>query len=366
MKKEFNITGVCVPEINYMVDISDKITGIEEMVDKGYCFVISKPRQYGKTTILNELSKKLNSRYVVLFVSFEAVSNKIFENEENFSLGILKLLTDNLRMTPQKDVYEILSRHQEGVKDFDGLSITISEFIDEIKKEVVLIIDEIDKNGNNGVFLKFLSLLRRKYLSKQMGKDITFKSVILAGVYDIKNLSTTIKEEEEEIRFNSPFNIAMDFDIDISFSDKDIETMLSQYVNEEKLTLNVEEMSRKLYEITSGYPYLVSKMAYIMDKKLQKKWDIEGLQEAIDIIISEKNPLFDYIIGIIERNSEIRNILKEIFVDGGIENFTPYVYEKAIIHGILVERDGKLVIHNKIFEGIIFNFLMDRERAQSE
>lgn len=49
-------------------------------------------------------------------------------------------------------------------------------------------IDEVDKSSDNQIFLSFLGLLREKYLKCQQGKDVTFHSVILAGVYDIKTL----------------------------------------------------------------------------------------------------------------------------------------------------------------------------------
>ena len=46
-------------------------------------------------------------------------------------------------------------------------------------------IDEVDKSSDNQIFLSFLGLLREKYLRWQQGKDETFQSVILAGVYDV-------------------------------------------------------------------------------------------------------------------------------------------------------------------------------------
>ena len=52
MKKRFNITGVCIPEKHYMVDISNKISEIFKMVEQGSYLVINRPRQYGKTTTL--------------------------------------------------------------------------------------------------------------------------------------------------------------------------------------------------------------------------------------------------------------------------------------------------------------------------
>jgi hypothetical protein len=64
MKKRFNITGVCIPERHYMADISQKITGIMNMIEQGDYFVINRPRQYGKTTTLFRLEQELNPLYL--------------------------------------------------------------------------------------------------------------------------------------------------------------------------------------------------------------------------------------------------------------------------------------------------------------
>lgn len=68
-------------------------------------------------------------------------------------------------------------------------------------------IDEVDKSSDNQIFLSFLGLLRAKYLEQQKGQDHTFQSVILAGVYDIKNLILKL-HPGQEAKYNSPWNIA--------------------------------------------------------------------------------------------------------------------------------------------------------------
>ena len=60
LQKEFNITGVCIPEKHYMVDITDKTDNIFKLIEKGKYFTINRPRQYGKTTTLFLLDKLLN------------------------------------------------------------------------------------------------------------------------------------------------------------------------------------------------------------------------------------------------------------------------------------------------------------------
>lgn len=62
-------------------------------------------------------------------------------------------------------------------------------------------------------------MLRNKYLGREVGKDFTFKSVILAGVYDVKSLKLKIRNKEEA-KYNSPWNIAVDFNVDMSFRPK--------------------------------------------------------------------------------------------------------------------------------------------------
>ncbi|WP_035756385.1 hypothetical protein, partial [Hugenholtzia roseola] len=59
MKKDFNITGTCRPNEHYMMDDSRRFASIIEMVEYGDYFVINRPRQYGKTTMLFALLRKL-------------------------------------------------------------------------------------------------------------------------------------------------------------------------------------------------------------------------------------------------------------------------------------------------------------------
>ena len=104
---------------------------------------------------------------------------------------------------------------------FDLLSKRITWFCKNCSKKVVLMIDEVDKSSDNQVFLHFLGMLRNKYI-KRVGNNIpTFWSVILAGVYDVKNMKLKLRPDEEK-KYNNPWNIAVDFDVDMSFSAEDI------------------------------------------------------------------------------------------------------------------------------------------------
>ena len=100
-----------------------------------------------------------------------------------------------------------------------------------------------------------------------MEEDFTFKSVILAGLYDVKSLKLKIRSEEEA-KYNSPWNIAVDFNVDMSFSPKEISTMLNEYCIENSLSMDIDKLSEELYFFTGGYPFLVSRICQIIDEKI--------------------------------------------------------------------------------------------------
>jgi hypothetical protein len=59
MPKKFNITGLCLPARHYMADISEKLAQVLALVEEGAYFAISRPRQYGKTTMLASMARAL-------------------------------------------------------------------------------------------------------------------------------------------------------------------------------------------------------------------------------------------------------------------------------------------------------------------
>ncbi len=360
MKKRFNVTGVCVPEMHYMVDISEKINKIEEMVDYGSYFTINRPRQYGKTTALNALAKKLREKYIVIKTSFEGVSDRMFESEEFFCSEIFSVFADSVEFI-DIELASVLRRHQREIDSYNTLSREITEMIKEIKKDVVLLIDEVDKNSNNRTFLKFLGLLRNKYLARNSGEDITFQSVILSGVHDIKNLKLAIRDENDT-RFNSPWNIAEDFRVNMSFSQLEIESMLIEYCNDTGIKFDTSSISAMIFDYTSGYPYLVSQICKIIDERLEKRWDIPGVQAAVKDILNEKSTLFDDVMKNIQNNKDIRKTVYNLLIRGQSVTYNYDAYEKGIMYGLFAQNGGKLIIHNKIFEERIYNYLLEDEK----
>lgn len=70
MKKRFNVTGLCIPKKHYMVNLTERLAQIKEMVDDGAYFTIHRARQYGKTTLLHALESYLKTDYLVINLDF--------------------------------------------------------------------------------------------------------------------------------------------------------------------------------------------------------------------------------------------------------------------------------------------------------
>lgn len=249
-----------------MVDITGRIQAIiAGYIRKNKYFVINRARQYGKTTLLYGLEERLKAEYLVLSLSFEA-ADEYFQSSYALAEGLVMDIADCLRS--QNVPEEIINSWSAPVSErfpMRELGKRITRLCQSCDRRSVLIIDEVDKSSDNQVFLSFLGLLRAKYLEQQKKRDMTFQSVILAGVYDIKNLKLKLHPDQEP-KYNSPWNIAADFRIDMSFSEEETASMLTEYESDHGTGMDIALISRLIYAYTSGYPYLVSRICQLTDE----------------------------------------------------------------------------------------------------
>jgi len=365
--REFNVMGICFPDEHYMVDISEKVRQIAAMVEKGQYFTINRARQYGKTTTLWQLEQRLAKECTVIAISFEGSSDGMFEAEINFCQGFLYICSKYFieRDLPGSEVWI-----DSSVTNFDLLDA----FLNKVCKaqKIVLMIDETDKSSNNLIFLRFLGMLRDKYLKRGRGAGATFQSVILAGVYDIKNLKMkmvlagTHQLKDGEKRMNSPWNIAANFKVDMSFSAPEIATMLNEYEKDHQTGMDVKLISEEIRAYTDGYPYMVSRLCQIIDEDLEKNWTLNGVLNAVNVLLKDDNTLFDDLGKNLDSNEELYNLIYEIIMCGKQHDYNPMdnVAGIGITFGFL-KREGNLVVMgNKIFEILIANYFLIKEKVQ--
>ncbi len=195
----------------------------------------------------------------------------------------MRLIKKSLQFTEETVEY-IEQWENSMIHSFYALSERIGELCQ--RKKIVLMIDEVDKISNHHLSINFLGMLRDKYLKREAGLDTTFHSVILAGIYDVKNIKLSFiqkglyQAQEGERSFNSPWNIAATFEVDMSFSPEEIATMLAAYEQDHHSGMSIPGISEEIYTYTNGYPFLVSKICKCIDESLAKNWTREGVQAA--------------------------------------------------------------------------------------
>ncbi len=228
----------------------------------------------------------------------------------------------------------------------------------ECSQPVVLMIDEVDNASNNQVFLDFLSSLRYCYLHRD--RRSVFHSVILAGVYDIEYLQLKIQSETER-RYNSPWNIAARFTVDMNFSAEEIAAMLQEYESDHKTGMDVAEAADIIYEYTAGYPYLVSAVCKRLDEEISgngdftnaaEAWTARGIEEAVRCILDGQIPLFESMIRHLEEYPQMKDMLRLLVFQRRWVPYNPDLLpvRLAIMFGYVVKGDGCVQVANRIFE----------------
>jgi hypothetical protein len=368
--RHFNTTGLCVPDQDYMVDISDKIRCITALVDQGAYFTINRARQFGKTTTLNQLEKTLFHQYICVSISFEGIGAEPFENPPAFCRSFMDLVQQALRFSSAAaDTPYVESWVDAGITDFKGLSLHVDKMCRG--RKIVLMIDEVDKMSNNRIYVHFLGVLRDKYLARKTGKAFTFHSVILAGVYDIKNIKLKLIHEgiyrpmiTEGKLYNSPWNIAADFTVDMSFNAGEIATMLIEYEGDHHTGMDMQAIAAEIYEYSGGYPFLVSRICQLIDERYNRDWNAEGVQKAVQYLVTqEQNTLSDDIIKNLEAYPELYQWIYDLLI---VRRVLPYSERDPVVNwarmfGFITTKDGKIQIANRIFERWITDYFLSKD-----
>jgi AAA-like domain len=363
MKKRFNVTGACHPTQHYMADTSAKLNRVMEMIEQGDYFTINRPRQYGKTTLLFQLIDPAThgKDYIVLDLSFEGLTDEDFKNEAEFCRTFLRLLQNNARIQGHLDLSEWIRANAAPVSKLSELSQMVTDLVGQTDKKMALLIDEVDKSSDNQMFLNFLGMLRNKYLQRHREK--TFHSVILTGVHDVKTLKIKIRAGDER-KYNSPWNIAADFEVDMNLQPGEIAPMLEEYARDRGVTVNALEVAERLFYYTAGYPFLVSKLCKMFDEKMlsqktEKSWTAYDVDAAATQLIGETNTNFDELIKNIRNNPELYELVQDMLLEGQDFSYSPNSdrINLGLTYGVFADRNKRLVVHNRIYQEVIFNYL---------
>jgi hypothetical protein len=341
--REFNITGSIIPEEHYYVDLTPTLKKLMELVEKRKYFVINRPRQFGKTTLLNFLAQRLQAtgEYAPALISFEDFTQQPDITEAQFYSEISQFISEELSLSADG----ISSR-----RDFFNWLREISR-----SRKLVLLIDEIDA-APESVVIGFLAGLRKMYLQRSRSRKPAPHAVALAGVHDIKNLKARYRHETQTIGSASPFNIAIDYELP-AFSLANIRQYYRQHTEATGQEFEDEVIAR-VHEVTNGHPWLVSALAKLLVEEIvpNRKHRIrpDHAERAIQELLASPNPNFDSLF----KNARHPNLFPIVvdLLEGKQRryNIQRDAIRLGIKYGIFAAKDRQLVLANPIYAQALY------------
>ncbi len=344
----FEDSGTVDPKMSYHIELENVVNtknqDIKTMVDLGRYFSIFAPRQSGKTTFFEDFCHELekDAAHVAILLSFQDYKNL---NSQRFYQLIQKDLYRQLvsRLAhvdcPRLDaVRAYLDSHN--ISDHTCFRELFEELNQMVKfKKIVIFIDEFD-----GIPLSelenFLTTLRELY---QRYKKQTDKALYSIGLVGIRNITKLI------VGGVSPFNIADQVKLP-PFTLKNVRDLYAQYT-EETNQLFTEEAVKKVFDETSGQPWLVNRLGTILTVDIKPETtdpiNAEDVEKGIRHMLKERNSHFDNLL-------EKAKLYKESFVQitfNGVD-YNPDDEDQSWLeqYGLIKEANDKAVVANAIYK----------------
>jgi len=355
MRKDFNIAGPCQSSKHYMLDPLRNIgKELADLIEREYYFVIHAARQSGKTTLLWELTDKINAagKYHALYCSLEG----------------LQTFTE-----PEKGIPEIVQKIESCVKkqglpkgfakeaNYNSISNVLNdclvEYCRSLDKPLVVFFDEADCLSND-TLITFLRQLREGFVSRARIPFV--HTIALVGMRNIRDYKAHVRPESATLGSSSPFNIVSESLTLRNFKYEEVAALYSQHT---ELTGQVFEQDAVefIFEQTQGQPWLVNAVARECVEKICKlDYSItitkEMARTAINNLILQRGTHFD---SLMERLKEprVKRIIEPLLLgkdDIGIDRTADdFLYTRDL--GLIrqEEKTRRIIPANQIYAEVM-------------
>ncbi len=366
MKRYFNIAGPCLPGEHYMIPSERRIKGLRELIDQKQYFVIHAARQSGKTTLLKELSKKLNEegKYYVLYCSLESVQD-IIEPEKGIP-AVFRTLKRYIDMNPVFSAFRFGEDAEHS--DFNNMLIRmISRFCGELDKPLVILFDEADCLSN-GTLITFLRQLRDGYVNRDMIPFV--HSIGLIGMRNIRDYKGKIREERETLGSASPFNIVTEALTLKNFTREEVEELYGQHTQETGQAVPAD-VTDSVYHYTGGQPWLVNAVAReitvkILESDYTKTVCPEHVEKAVETIIRRRDTHIDSLLMRLQEKRVIKIV--EPVITGEEKQFAPLDDDLQFVRdlGLVKTEDGRITPSCPVYEEVMVRYLGMADRLDHQ
>jgi hypothetical protein len=357
MNKYFNTTGLCRPELHYMVDpFRGLLPEVYSMIEKQQYFILHAPRQTGKTTFLHQLAHRLNreGKYIAIVSSLE-------------SAGYQSISVEAANEVFAKSVYfsaQFFLKEPEMPQDpkfFEKGAFLFREYLKEWatsqSKPIVLLIDEIDSIYDD-VLVSVLRQLRDGFQTRPQNFP---QSIALVGLRDIREYKLKARGDNPSLGSGSPFNVKAESFFLPTFSRVEVGLLLQQH-KEQTGQVFPPQVVDEVFRVSGGQPWLTNALANeIVEKILKsdhsKSISFDMVDEAKENLIVARQTHLDSLADKLKED-RVRKVVTaivsgdEVFADDWDDSI-----RYCLDLGIVKAENGNVFFANPIYREIITRVL---------
>jgi hypothetical protein len=338
-----------------MIDDSTRLFGVDQVISSGHYFTIHAPRQSGKTTYLQSLTKRINTdqKYRALYCSLEGIQG--VDDSDRGIPAIVKTIKNAIRFSSLPQAMQFAEN-----ADYDDytnvLHAELTLYAKALDKPFVIFFDEVDCLSEK-VLVSFLRQLRVGYNNR--GTTPFVHAIALAGMRNIRDFKAKEHPEHEIINTYSPVGVLTKAIQLKYFTQDEITELYQQYTAETKQTFEPDavELIRKQ---TQGQPWLVNAIAREITGKTQKNKShhpitAEMALAAIQTIILRRDI---YIDNLLEKLKEerVQTIIEAIILGEIIDVSTDdFHYTRDL--GLIRNNHENIELANPIYAEVIMRTL---------
>jgi type II secretory pathway predicted ATPase ExeA len=352
MARFFNTAGPCRPEDHYMLPPERRLPGVRELMERKQYFVVHAPRQSGKTTIVQDLARKLNEegRYAAVCATCER-GQTARDDVDRGVRAVLRAIEGQAARLPEELRPEPLEQ-VETIEAESRLAVYLERWSRRCALPVVLFLDEIDALMDDAL-LSVLRQLRSGYPDRPGAFP---QSVALIGLRDVRDYRTRVRPEVASLGTSSPFNIKVESFSLRNFTVEEIAELYEQHTADTGQIFTADAKALA-WELTRGQPWLANAIArqavdvLVRDRSLPV--EAHHIERAKEILIERRDTHIDSLVDRL-REPRVQRVLEPL-VSG--EFLPPNVLDDDIQFvedlGLITSGSRGLEIANPIYREII-------------
>jgi adenylate cyclase len=328
-----------------------------------FCYVLNS-RQMGKSSLRVRTMRRLQAEGTVcIFIDLTGMGKQDVTPEKWYA-GIVQSLVSSCQLAPKIQWRTWWRERQDLLSPVQRLSLFIEEvLLVEVKQNIVIFVDEIDRVLSQKFSLDdFFALIRCLLEQRDTHPDYKRLTWALLGVATPSNL---IRDKTQ-----TPFNIGQAIELE-GFGANEVQPLVAGLKGKIE---RPEAIIREILDWTGGQPFLTQKLCKLVIREVDKGGNLHLVEQVVKSRLVENwevtdepehlRTIRDRILRNEERVGRLLGLYQQILQPGEIPSDGSAEQMELRLSGLVVQRQGKLKVYNRIYELVFDQTWLERKLAE--